>query len=79
MDKRVTIAVTSYRFAKHDPDGICSKYAIDAIVKAGLLSDDSTDEVKKICHQSKKAQSAAQERTIIEIYSDGENVDDAWC
>jgi len=78
LDKRLTIAITSYRVHKHDTDGICAKYAIDGIIKAGLLVDDSTDEIKKVCFRSKKASSAASERTVIEIYSAGENVD-AWC
>lgn len=78
LDTRVTITVTSYRWAKHDPDGVCSKAVLDGLIKIGILRDDSTDEVKKICFESKKAETKEMERTTIEIYSEGENVN-AWC
>lgn len=78
IDTRVNIAVTSYRWGKHDPDGISIKAVLDGLTKIGILSDDSTNEIKKICYRSKKAETKALERTTIEIYHEGENVN-AWC
>jgi len=77
-DTRLNIAVTSYRWGKHDPDGISIKAVLDGLTKVGILSDDSTNEIKKICYQSKKAEIKAIERTFIQIYHDGEKLD-AWC
>lgn len=78
LDTRVIVAVTSHRHGKHDPDGISIKAILDGLIKCGILRDDSTIEIQKICLRSKKAESKADERTTIEIYNEGENVD-AWC
>lgn len=66
VDTRVNIHVISYRAAKHDPDGISAKAAIDGIVRLGLLSDDSTEEVKKVTFESIKCK-PEEERTEIII------------
>lgn len=67
LDTRVNIYVRSYRKAKHDPDGISAKAAIDGLVKAGILNDDSTNEVKKVTFESVKCKSHEEERTEIHI------------
>lgn len=78
LDTRLIIAVTSYRWGKHDPDGVSIKAVLDGLIKCRILRDDSTDEIQKICYRSKKAKSKTLERTTIEIYSEGENLN-AWC
>ena len=64
MDTLVSIRVISYRKLKHDPDGISAKAVIDGLVHAGILTDDSTKQVKEVTFESKKSK---EERTIIEI------------
>ena len=60
----VHITIISYRKLNHDPDGISAKAAIDGIVHAGILSDDSAKQVKKVTFESRKD---ANERTEIII------------
>ena len=64
LDSRVIITVTSYRKLNHDPDGISAKAVIDGIVRAGLLPDDSAQEVKKVIFESVISK---EEKTVIEI------------
>lgn len=65
LDTRVYITVRSYRKHKHDPDGISVKAVLDGIVRAGLLSDDSTKEVKSVKFES--VITKEKEKTVIEI------------
>jgi len=60
----VTIRVISYRKSNHDPDGISVKAVLDGIVRAGILTDDSSKYVKQVTMESRKAKI---EKTIIEI------------
>lgn len=60
----VNIRVISYRRLNHDPDGISAKAVIDGIVRAGILADDSTKQVKEVTFESRKSK---DERTVIEI------------
>jgi len=78
LDTRVIVAVTSYRWGKHDPDGVSIKAVLDGLIKCGILRDDSTDEIQKICLRSKKAKTKAMERTTIEIYHERDKIN-AWC
>ena len=64
FDSLVTITVTSYRKLTHDPDGISAKAVLDGIVRAGILTDDSTKFVKEVRFKSIKSK---EEKTIIEI------------
>jgi len=64
MDTPVRIRVISYRKLKHDPDGISAKAVIDGLVHAGILRDDSSDQVKEITYESRKSK---EEKTVIEI------------
>jgi len=64
LDPPFIITVTSYRRLKHDPDGVSIKALLDGIVRAGLLKDDSWEEIKEIRLKSIKAE---EEKTIIEI------------
>jgi len=74
MDTRVNIHVISYRKAKHDPDGVSSKAAIDGLVHAGILRNDSTDEVKKVSQESFLVKTYEEERTEIQIEFDNEEL-----
>ena len=67
-DSRVNIKVTSYRKREHDPDGVSAKYAIDGLVLRGVLSNDSTQEVRQVTFKSIISD---EEKTIIEITDNG--------
>jgi len=45
---RVDIHTMSYRKRLADPDGLCAKWVIDGLVKAGVLVDDSHDYVRRV-------------------------------
>ena len=64
LDTRVNIYVKSYRKAKHDPDGISAKAVIDGLVRAGILADDTSKQIKEVTFESRKSK---DERTTIEI------------
>ncbi len=67
LDTRVDITVTSYRKRIHDPDGISVKASLDGIVRAGLLPDDSTKEVRQVTFKSIICKKDEAEKTVIEI------------
>ena len=60
----VNIRVTSYRKRNTDPDGVSVKAALDGIVALGILSDDSTQQIKSITFENITAK---EEKTIIDI------------
>ena len=62
FDSPVTIRVISYRKRNHDPDGISAKAVLDGLVRAGILTDDSSKQVRSITFESRKAD---EERTLI--------------
>ena len=64
FDSLVNIRVISYRKLKHDPDGVSAKAVLDGIVRAVILADDSTKQVKSITFESIQSK---EEKTIIEI------------
>lgn len=63
----VRITVISYRSRLADADGISAKAAIDGIVHAGILADDSPKEVVEVRHLQHKVKNKEDERTEIEI------------
>lgn len=65
LDTRVNIHVISYRNRKHDPDGISAKAALDGIVRRGLLTNDSWDEIRRVTFESVITKD--QEKTVIII------------
>lgn len=65
FDSPVNIHVISYRKRKHDPDGISAKAVLDGVVRAGILADDSWEQVKAITFESRKTKD--EEKTLIEI------------
>lgn len=64
LDSPVNITVTSYRKRRHDPEGLSIKAILDGLVRRGLLSDDSTDQIGWVKFQSIISK---EEKTIIEI------------
>ncbi len=68
MDKRVSIRIESHRHRLCDPGGISEKAAIDGLVNAGILRDDSTKEIQEpIIHTQKYVRATEPEITIITI------------
>jgi len=67
FDTPVIVRVISYRKRKHDPEGVSVKAVLDGIVRAGILRDDSCEEIKKICFESRECEKGEKEKTIIEI------------
>ena len=63
----VCITVHSYRHRLADPDGISAKAAIDALVKAGILTDDSAKEIKEVRFRQTKIRLSEDEKTQIII------------
>ena len=60
----VCIHIHSIRKRLADPDGISAKAAIDGIVQAGVLVDDSAKYVKEVSYSQEKG---TPEKTIITI------------
>jgi hypothetical protein len=63
-DTRLSIHVHSVRKRLADADGISAKAAIDGLVLAGILPDDSPKYVKEVRYSQEKGE---PEETIIEI------------
>jgi len=63
-DSPVSIHVHSIRKRLTDADGISAKAAIDGLVNAGVLPDDSPKYVKQVTYSQEKGK---QEETIITI------------
>jgi len=69
LDTRVNITVISYRKRKHDPDGISVKAVLDGIIRAGILPDDSTKEIRKVTFESILTKDEETTEIIIEPQS----------
>jgi len=67
FDTQVDIRVVSYRSRLADADGISAKAAIDGLVHAGIIRDDSTKEVREVTHSQIKVQNKEDEKTVIQI------------
>ncbi len=67
LDKKVNINIMHYRHRKCDPGGISNKAAIDGLVNAGILQDDSTKEIEEIREKQTKVPTSEPEITIITI------------
>lgn len=63
----VRIHIHSIRHRLVDPDGISAKAAIDGIVQAGVLEDDSAKFVTEVSYSQEKG---TPEKTIITITPD---------
>ena len=67
FDSPVNVFIHSYRYRLCDPDGISCKWALDAIVKAGILVDDKSENVKEVRFRQTKIKKPEEERTVITI------------
>ena len=67
MDPRVRIHIESHRHRLCDPDGISAKAAIDGLIDARILPNDSTKEVESVTYSQKSVPRKSPEITIITI------------
>ena len=65
------IHVHSRRYRLTDADGVSAKAAIDGLVHAGLLQDDSAKYVAEVSYSQEKISKKEEEETIIEITGGG--------
>jgi hypothetical protein len=63
----VSIHVHSKRARLTDADSVSAKAAIDGLVHAGLLQDDSPEFVKSVSYSQEKTEKGDPEETIITI------------
>jgi hypothetical protein len=63
----VCIHIHSVRKRLCDADGISGKAAIDGLVKAGILKDDSPSEVEQVTFSQRKCEEGEEELTEITI------------
>ena len=69
VHSRFHIRVHSKRRRLTDPDGLSAKFAIDGLVKGGLLEDDSPTYVESVTFSQELSQ---LEETIIELWETGD-------
>jgi hypothetical protein len=67
FNSRVSIHVHSKRKRLVDADAVSAKAAIDGLVHAGLLQDDSPKYVEEVSYTQEKIQKGETEETIITI------------
>ena len=67
FDSPVRIHFHSIRKRLCDIDGISGKAALDGLVHAGVLEDDSPKYVQEVSHSQEKASKGEEERTIITV------------
>ena len=63
----VYILCHSYRHRLADTDGISVKAVIDALVKSGILGNDTTKQIKQISFKQTKISKQEEEKTEITI------------
>lgn len=66
-DSPCRIHVHSIRRRLADSDGVSGKYAIDGLIHAGILKDDSPKYVKEVSFSQEKTK--GKEKTIITIHA----------
>lgn len=64
---QVNLHFVHFRYRKADPDGLSVKAAIDGLVKAGILRDDSAKEIETISHEQRQIKRSQEESTEITI------------
>lgn len=67
FDSQVRVRITSYRCRLVDVDGVSGKAALDALVLAGVLADDTTKEVHEVLYHQEKVKSKSEEKTVITV------------
>jgi len=65
IDAPVVITVHSFRHKLADPDGLCCKWVIDALVAGGVLRDDRAEFVAEVRHRQTKVPKTEAERTLL--------------
>ena len=69
LDTPSRLHIHSRRHRLVDSDGVSAKAAIDGLVHAGLLEDDSAQYVKEVTYSQEKIGKREIEETIITIHS----------
>ena len=64
----VRILIHSYRHRLVDTDGVSGKAAIDALVHADILANDSPKQVTEVSFKQTKIKTSEEEKTEIIIY-----------
>jgi hypothetical protein len=67
FDTPVDLRIVSHRTRLADADGISAKAAIDGLVQAGIIADDSTKEVREVSYSQIKVKNKEDEKTVIQI------------
>lgn len=67
FDSRVRITIVSFRTRLADSDGISGKAAIDGLVHAGVIRDDSPQYVEEVRYRQIKVATEEQQKTQIII------------
>lgn len=65
-DTRSRVKISSYRVRLLDPDNMCVKYHVDGLRYAGIIRDDTTNDIELFVRQF-KVKTRQEERTEIEI------------
>lgn len=60
------VSITSYRVRRADAEGLCPKYFVDALRYAGIIHDDTEDDIT-FQIQQKKVSEKKEEKTLIEV------------
>ncbi len=76
FNTQVRITVVSYRCRLADSDGISPKYAVDGLVYAGIIKDDSLKYVAEVRQAQNKVKTRREERTEMIIESTGKPICD---
>ncbi len=67
FNSRVCITIVSFRMRLADSDGISAKAAIDGLVHAGVILDDSPQHVEEVRYKQVKVATKEQQKTQIII------------
>ncbi|AMV30866.1 hypothetical protein VN12_02035 [Pirellula sp. SH-Sr6A] len=67
FSSRVRITIVSYLARLRDADGTSGKAAIDGLVHAGVIADDSPKYVEEVCYRQVKVKTKAEQKTQIII------------
>ena len=70
-DTRWSIHIHSIRKRLCDPDGVSGKAAIDGLVHAGILANDTTKQVSQDTFSQEKIPKSQVEETIVTIEHEG--------
>ena len=62
----VRVVCTHYRKRFVDPDNLSIKAVLDALTRANILTDDSSQQITEITHRQVKARNG-KERTVLRI------------